>query len=122
LDGKALSSHTHAYLSTSGGTISGNLTVTGTITESSDIRVKSNLEVIPNALDKVKTITGYTFNKNDEEKRSVGVIAQDVIKILPEAVMEDSEGMYSVAYGNMVGLLVEAIKELESRVKELEGR
>ena len=123
----AAASHTHSYLPLSGGSLSGNLSVTGTITASSnitaysDIKLKENIELIPNALDKLNMLHGYTYNRKDikDSTRHTGVIAQEVQKVLPEAVMEDEDGTLSVAYGNMVGLLIEAIKELKAEVDQL---
>ena len=94
----------------------------------SDIKLKENIEVIPDALDKVKQLKGITFNYKKDGKVSTGLIAQDLEKVLPEAVYEasavddDEDKHLAVRYGNTVGLLVEAIKELEARVKELEGK
>ena len=72
-------------------------------------------------LAKINTLHGYTYNRKDIEDgtRHTGVIAQEVQKVLPEAVMEDEDGTLSVAYGNMVGLLIEAIKELTAEVDRL---
>jgi hypothetical protein len=102
-------------------TTSTGISVTGDVTSSSDERLKENIEVIPNALEKVSQLKGVTFNwKDDEDKReSTGVIAQDVQKVLPSAVKETDEGMLTVAYGNMIGLLVESIKELKAEIEEL---
>lgn len=95
----------------------GSLTCTGNITAYSDRSMKKDLEVIPSALSKVSALTGYNFTRIDSGERHTGLIAQDVQAVLPEAVME-SEGKLSVAYGNLVGLLVEAIKELK---REIDG-
>ena len=112
----------------------GNYTAVGNITAYSDERVKTNIEKIPNALDKISKLNGYTFDRTDftpdaetgvmPNTRQTGVIAQEVLKVLPEAVIlgDTPEDTMSVAYGNMVGLMVEAIKELEARVKELESK
>ena len=103
----------------------GNVTAFGS---TSDIKLKENIEVIPDALDKVKQLKGITFNYKKDGKVSTGLIAQDLEKVLPEAVYEasavddDEDKHLAVRYGNTVGLLVEAIKELEARVKELEGK
>ena len=108
-----------------------NIWTSGNVTAYSDIRVKENIEHIPNALDKVCQLNGYTFDRTDvtfddqgqpeTPYRQTGVIAQEVLKVLPEAVMGDEDGHYSVAYGNMVGLLIEAVKELKAEVEELKG-
>ncbi|CAL9992667.1 long tail fiber protein distal subunit [Vibrio phage D482] len=93
------------------------------ITAYSDRRVKENIEVIPDALNKVCKLNGYTFDRTDIEcDRQTGVIAQEVQEVLPEAVVEsggDAEGHLAVAYGNMVGLLIEAIKEQQQQIDEL---
>jgi len=102
-----------------------NLTSTGTITAatnvtvSSDVRFKSNIETIDSALDKVKAMRGVYFDKND--KRSVGVIAQEMQEVMPEVVVtDDTEDKHlSVAYGNLVGVLIEAVKELSEEVSVL---
>ena len=103
----------------------GNMTVAGNVTAYSDIRLKENIEVIPNALEKVKQIRGVTFTRNDQddkELRHTGVIAQEVEKVLPEVVSEDNLGVKNVAYGNMVGLLIEAVKELQQEVDYLKTK
>ena len=97
---------------------SGNFTATGSIAANSDMRIKKNLEVIPDALEKVKKLTGYTYERTDLPGKFTGVVAQEVLDVLPEAVLKDDAGMYSVVYGNIVGLLIEALKE-ESRKREV---
>ena len=77
---------------------------------------------IPNALDKVCQMRGVTFNRTDfDGEKQMGVIAQEVEKIIPEVVKEDDseDKIKSVAYGNMVGVLIEAIKDLKAEVDEL---
>lgn len=91
----------------------------GDITAFSDIRLKSNIKKIDNALDKIKQISGYTYDMNN--KRSTGVIAQEVEKVLPEVVQDREDGYKTVAYGNMIGLLVEAIKELKQEIEVLKN-
>jgi hypothetical protein len=111
------------------------VTVTGDLNSTSDIRYKKNIEAIDGALDKVKSLKGVTFEwdndafRADENtkkpnftRRATGVIAQDVEKVLPEAVCENEDGMKNVAYGNMVGLLIEAIKEQQTQIDELKAQ
>lgn len=103
----------------------GHFTATGNITAYSDSRVKENIEVIPDALEKVLALSGYTFDRTDNPKlgRQTGVIAQEVLEVLPEAVQQQEDtGHYAVAYGNMVGLLIEAIKEQQVQIDELKQR
>lgn len=102
--------------------ISGTIRATGDIIAYSDARVKENVETVSNALDKVTAMRGVSYNKIGEEKRSVGVIAQELLEIVPEAVHQDENGMYSVAYGNLVGVLIEAMKEQQSQINELKAQ
>lgn len=94
------------------------LVVTGNVTAYSDRRLKKDFEVIPNAMAKVNALTGYNFTRLDSGERHTGLIAQDVQAVLPEAVIEN-DGHLALAYGNLVGLLVEAIKELKREVDGL---
>jgi hypothetical protein len=100
----------------------GNVTAFGS---PSDIKLKENIEVIPNALDKVSELQGVTFNYKKDGRKSTGLIAQELEKVLPEVVYEtheidnDDEKFKAVRYGNVVGLLVEAIKELKAEIEEL---
>lgn len=99
----------------------GNVTASGTVTGSSDIRLKTDLTKIEGALGKVCSLNGYTYTRRDTGERQTGVVAQEVQKVLPEAVV-DNGGTLSAAYGNMVGLLIEAIKELKAEVDQLKGK
>ena len=93
------------------------MTASANVTAYSDERLKTDIKTIDNALDKVSQMRGVTFTKDD--KQGSGVIAQELEKIAPELVMD---GEYkSVAYGNIVGYLIEAIKELKAELKELKG-
>lgn len=88
----------------------------------SDARVKTDLQPIDDALSKVKSLTGYTFKRSDTESaiRQCGVIAQDLQKVLPEAVYKvDDSDLLTVAYGNVISLLINAIKELDDKVTAL---
>ena len=91
----------------------------GNVTAFSDIRLKSNIERIDNALNKICQLSGYTYDMNN--KRSSGVIAQEVEKVLPEVVQDRENGYKTVAYGNMIGLLIEAIKELKQEIEVLKN-
>ena len=94
---------------------SGNWTAIGNITAYSDERLKENIKTIPNALETVKRLRGVCFDRKDFNGKGIGVIAQEIEQVLPEVVVE---GEYkSVSYGNIVGLLIEAIKELEKKHK-----
>ena len=125
-------------LDTSGNaTFTGNVTAYGSI---SDERLKENIKVIENPIEKIKDLKGVTFTYKKDGQKSTGLIAQDLEKVLPEAVYtsetiaderegEESEEHLAIRYGNTVGLLVEAIKEqqeqietLTAKVKELEDK
>ena len=90
---------------------------------SSDERLKDNISLIPNALDKVSKLRGVEFDWNDKQDvyqgHDVGVIAQDVQEVLPELVQERADGYLAVKYEKMVGLLIESIKELKTEVDDL---
>jgi len=91
---------------------------------SSDERLKTDIQPIPNALVKISQINGVTYLRTDtpETVRHTGVIAQEVEAVLPEVVATGLDGYKVVAYGNMIGLLVEAIKELKAEVDALKGK
>ena len=121
---------THVIETTSTG-----VTVVGDLNSTSDIRYKKNIETIDSALEKVQSLRGVTFdwdndafeeNENTKKpnftERATGVIAQDVEKVLPEAVRENKDGFKNVAYGNMVGLLIEAIKEQQEQIDALKAQ
>jgi hypothetical protein len=95
-----------------------NLIAKSDVVTYSDIRFKHNVVTIDNALEKVNAMRGVEYEKGG--KQNIGVIAQEVEVIVPEVVHTDPEGMKSVAYGNLVGLLIESIKELTARVESLE--
>ena len=94
--------------------VHGDILASGDVTASSDRRLKTDIKRIENALDKVCSLGGYTYVMND--KPSSGLIAQEVLEVLPEVVHGSEETNYSLAYGNIVGLLVEAIKELKEKI------
>jgi hypothetical protein len=108
-------------------TVSYDLDVSGTIRASADViaysdaRVKTNVITIENALEKIKALRGVSYTRTDTKDKSekIGVIAQEVLKVLPQVVQQDNQGNYSVAYGNMVGVLIEAIKEQQQQIDEL---
>lgn len=101
----------------------GAATFNNDVTAFSDVILKDNIDTIDNALDRVKGMRGVFFDRKDnKQQRQTGVIAQEVEPFLPEVVREtkDEKKIKSVAYGNMVGVLIEAIKELNAKVEELQ--
>ena len=108
-------------------TASGAITAGGDITAfsgSSDINLKENIKTITGALDKIDQLTGIIFNYKKNGKKSTGLIAQDLQKVLPEVVytskdIDTEEEHLAVRYGNIAGLIIEAIKELKKEVETL---
>ena len=94
----------------------GAATFNNDVTAFSDERLKSDIETITNALKKVEEMRGVTFTR--EGRQGTGVIAQEMQKVMPEVVHDEGEYM-SVAYGNLVGVLIEAVKELKAEVDKL---
>ena len=93
----------------------GNVQVAGTVTATdfdslSDARLKTDVELVEDALDKIDYISGVTFNFKDTQKRSAGVLAQDVERVLPEAVTMDTNGVKSVSYSAVLALVIQAFK------------
>ena len=101
--------------------MSGNVTFAGDVTAYSDARIKTNVQTIENALDKTLKLRGVTYNRTDSEDTStkVGVIAQEILEVIPEVVNQDASGMYNVSYGNLTAVLIEAIKEQQKQIDEL---
>lgn len=103
------------------GTRTGTITATGDITAYSDASLKTEVATISNALDLVNRLRGVTFTRTDSGDRGIGVIAQELAAVVPEAVLVNEDGLLSVAYGNLVGVLIEAVKELANKVERLGG-
>ena len=102
----------------------GDIYSSGDVISASDIRYKENLKIIPDAVDKINKLNGYTFTRTDTDnknKRYAGVIAQEVQEVLPEVVSTNNEGYLTVSYGNMVSLLIEGIKEQHKEIEELKA-
>jgi len=99
--------------------VSGSIRASADVTAYSDERVKENISTVDNALNKTNQLRGVFYNRIGETERKIGVIAQEIEQILPEVVQTDSQGMKSVAYGNITGLLIEAIKELSAEIDQL---
>jgi len=101
----------------------GAATFNNDVTAFSDVMLKEEIDTIDNALDRVQGMRGVFFKRKDfAGSRQTGVIAQEVEPFLPEVVREtkDEKKIKSVAYGNMVGVLIEAIKELNAKIEKLQ--
>jgi len=89
---------------------------------SSDERLKENIHTIQDPLKKVSALRGVTFDFKKSKQKQIGVIAQEVEQIIPEVVGENPDGYKGVQYGNLVGLLIEAIKEQQKQIEELKEK
>ena len=89
----------------------------------SDERIKTNIKTIENALDKTLLLRGVEYNdfRIEPERKRIGLIAQETELIIPEVVRTGDDGLKSIEYQNLVGLLIEAIKELNNKVFKLEN-
>jgi hypothetical protein len=105
-------------------TTGGTLTATADVVAYSDIRLKADINTIDDALNKVLSLRGVYYTRIDleDKSRKIGVIAQEIQKIIPEVINESSDGTLGVAYGNIVGVLIEAIKEQQQQINELKNR
>ncbi len=99
--------------------VESNVFARGTIGNVSDIRIKENLSIIKNPMDKIEKINGYTYTRKDTGKTESGLVAQEVLEVLPEVVNYDNE-YYNISYGNMSGLIIEGIKNLNKRLAAIE--
>ncbi|MDD5700155.1 MAG: tail fiber domain-containing protein [Candidatus Nanoarchaeia archaeon] len=102
------------------------LTATGAVTAgsfvySSDKALKTNIQPLQNSLSKIKQLNGVSFNWKSNGEKSIGLIAQDVEKVYPELV-SGTEGNKGVEYGNLVAVLIEAVKEQQKQIDELKSQ
>jgi hypothetical protein len=125
-----------SFATTGSNTFIGNQIITGSISATSDVtafstsdkQLKDNITLIPNSLEKITKIGGYTFDWNDKQdiyevgSHDIGVIAQEIEEILPEVVTTRDNGYKAVKYEKIVPLLIEAIKELKAEVDDLKSR
>lgn len=101
----------------------GNAILAGTLTQSSDLRLKKNIQPINNALHKINQIRGVYFNWKDEnhsQNKQIGFVSQEIEEVFPELIETDARGFKSVAYANMSAILVEALKEQNLKIQDLE--
>ena len=98
----------------------GDIYASGNVTAYSDVRDKKNLKTIEDPVSKIEKINGYTYEKDGIAY--TGLVAQELLEVLPEAVSGSEKSGYGIAYGNIAGMFVEAIKELNSKIKELENK
>lgn len=108
------------YFLKTGGTISGNVTVTGTakaqtFQSTSDVRNKENIEPVGKVLDKLQGINLYRYNFIGDDTKRLGLVAQEVVRVFPEVVAEDEDGYLTIDYNGITAILLEALKELADR-------
>lgn len=101
-------------------TITGDLVVSGEVSaanfnSTSDVSLKENLAIIDSPLEKLSQLNGYTFNWKQNQKESIGIIAQEVEKVFPQMVVTGEDGIKRVSYDSLIPVLLEAIKELSKK-------
>jgi len=100
--------------------INGDLQVTGSISEPSTMRIKTNIETLESPLDKITKLRGVSYNLKRGNQPNIGMIAEEVDEIFPELVSKDKDGNpEAMSYSRMTAVLLEAIKELKQEVDEL---
>jgi hypothetical protein len=99
-----------------------NLTCAGTVTANSDEKLKKNVETITDALHKVRSLRGVEYDHKKTGDHCLGLIAQEVEKVIPQVVYEDVHGVKSIAYQNIVALLIEAVKDQQQQIDELKRK
>ena len=113
----AEASSTKLYFNPSTGTL--NATIFNSL---SDIKSKQNIQTIKNSLEKVLKLRGVSFEWIDNKNKAIGVIAQEVEQVIPEIVTENENGIKSVSYDSIIGLLIEAIKEQQGSITNIEKK
>lgn len=121
----ALPDLSSTYLKLTGGTVSGNVTVNGTLTatdlvETSSIRFKENVQPLQNVFATVSQLQGVSYDWKETGKADIGFIAEDVEKVLPQLVNKSEEGVVEgMNYGKLTALLVEVVKAQQAQIDEL---
>jgi hypothetical protein len=88
----------------------------------SDMVAKQNIKTLENSLEKILLMRGVSFEWKDNHHKSIGVIAQEIEKIVPEIVNTNGQGMKAVSYDSIIGLLIESIKELNKKIENLSNK
>lgn len=100
----------------------GDIKVDGNLLTSSDKRFKNDIKKIDDALNKLIKLNGIIYTNSLTNEKNSGLIAQEVLEILPEVVKNDSNDYLTIAYGNMMGLVIEAIKELKTEINYIKSK
>ena len=119
-----LRTSSNAVLTLSGddATFADDLTVSGDVVISSDARLKANIVSLGSTLAKLLLIDGKSYTMKKDGKQKIGVLAQDIQKVFPELVSEDDNQMLAVNYQGLVPVLINALKEQDTKMKEQEKR
>jgi hypothetical protein len=99
--------------------VSGSIFASGNVLALSDVTMKANINPLGNVTEIISSLTGYSYDK--EDSREVGLIAQEVREVLPEAVKEGPDGRLGLNYNSVVSVLLEAVKSLTKRIDNLEN-
>lgn len=103
--------------------VTGSVVATADITAYSDMTLKQNIEPLHNAGERLNALGGYSYNRTDmDDLEQVGLMAQEVKEVLPEAVKQHGDGKFSVNYNSVIALMVEAVNELSEKVAKLESK
>lgn len=121
VDATAASTASKVVARDANSSFSANVVNVNVLNTSSDIQLKSNLVIIDEPIEKVKALNGYTYDRIGSLNREAGLVAQEVQSVLPEVVSQEN-GYLGVAYGNIVALLVEAIKDQQKQIDELKSK
>lgn len=115
---------TQLYVSSGNVYTSGNFFATSNVTayNTSDERLKDDVQTLTGALSKINEMRGVSFTSKKDGQRYIGLIAQELQQVYPELVTEGEDGYLYVAYANLVGALIEAINELTVRIEKLESK
>jgi hypothetical protein len=100
--------------------VSGSIFASGNVLALSDVTMKANITPLDNVTRIISSLTGYSYDK--EDNREVGLLAQEVREVLPEAVKEGPDGKLGLNYNSVVSVLLEAVKSLTKRIEDLENK
>lgn len=121
-NGISYSSNSDALIVDGNACIDGKVYTTGGVASLSDIKMKTNIQHIRSSIEKIRSLNGYTYQRIDTKQNETGLIAQEVEQVLPQVVHLDKNNNKTIAYGNLSGLIVEAIKNIDNRLQILENQ
>jgi hypothetical protein len=106
--------------------VDGNIYISGNIVSLSDNRYKTNIKIIEDAMDKINNLRGVYYDYKDvnigDNRRQIGMIAQEVEKVIPEAVYSTKDDIKSLSYDRIIGLLIEGMKEMSRQINNLDEK